>query len=104
LLTLDLEQVPEIARRIGSAASNATEAASCAAFSAYLESHVARINATLASFESIKRFAVLPGQLSVDDGTLTPTLKLRRRAIDERYRDIIDALYAEGPPQTTGIA
>ena len=102
LLTLDPEQVPEIARRIGSVASNATEAASCAAFSAYLETHVARINATLASFESIKRFAVLPGQLSVDDGTLTPTLKLRRRTIDERYRDVIDSLYAEGAQ--TGIA
>lgn len=103
LLTLDPEQVPEIARRIGSAASNAGEASSCAAFSAYLESHVARINDTLASFESIKRFAVLPGQLSVDDGTLTPTLKLRRRTIDERYRDIIDALYAEAT-QTSGIS
>ena len=102
LLTLDPEQVPGIARRIGSAASNATEAASCAAFRGYLEEHVARINGTLASFETIKRFAVLADQLSVDDGTLTPTLKLRRRAIDERYRDVIDALYAEGAQ--TGIA
>jgi long-chain acyl-CoA synthetase len=38
----------------------------------------------------------------VDDGTLTPTLKLRRRTIDERYRDVIDALYADGA-QTSGI-
>ena len=104
LLTLDPEQLPEIARRIGSTASNVIEAASCAAFRAYLEEQVARINSTLASFESIKRFAVLPGQLSVDDGTLTPILKLRRRTIDERYRVLIDSLYAEGPSQTTGIA
>ena len=103
LLTLDSEQVPEVARRIGSQASHAVEAASCAAFRAYLEQQAARINGTLASFESIKRFAVLPGQLSVDDGTLTPTLKLRRRTIDERYREIIDSLYGEEPPQTSGI-
>jgi long-subunit acyl-CoA synthetase (AMP-forming) len=104
LLTLDPEAVPEIARRIGSRASSVSEAASCATFRAYLEEQIARINATLASFESIKRFAVLPGELTVDDGTLTPTLKLRRRAIDERYRDIIDALYADGPNQASRIS
>ena len=47
--------------------------------------------------------AELPGQLSVDDGTVTPTFKLRRRAIDERYRELIDSLYAEGAPQTSEI-
>ena len=103
LLTLDPDQVPVIARRIGSAASNATEAAACAAFRAYLEEYVDRINATLATFESIKRFAVLPDQLTVASGTLTPTLKLRRRTIDERYRDIIESLYAEGASQTSEI-
>jgi long-subunit acyl-CoA synthetase (AMP-forming) len=104
LLTLDPEQVPVIARRIGSAAKDAVEAASCAVFRAYLEEQVEGINATLASYESIKRFAVLPGELTVDDGTLTPTLKLRRRAIDERYRELIDSLYAEGPDQASRIS
>ncbi len=74
----------ELPAEIGSAARTRSRPPRARAFRAYLEEQVARINATLASYESIKRFAVLPGQLSVEDGTLTPTLKLRRRAIDER--------------------
>lgn len=50
-------------------------------------------NAGLASFESVKRFAILDRELSVDRGELTPTLKLRRRAIETSYRARIDALY-----------
>jgi len=95
LLTIDPEQLTEIAARIGSRAATTAEAASCPAFRAYLDEAVASINASLASYETIKRFAILDGQLSIDDGTLTPTLKLRRRNVDELYRDVIESLYAE---------
>lgn len=95
LLTVDSEQLPEVAARIGSRASTAAEAASCSVFRSYLDEAVAAINASLASYETIKRFAILDGQLSIDDGTLTPTLKLRRRNVDELYRDAIESLYAE---------
>jgi long-chain acyl-CoA synthetase len=48
----------------------------------------------LAQFERIKKFALLERELSVENGELTPTLKIKRRVIEERYRDVIDRLYA----------
>ncbi|HEV7701403.1 MAG TPA: long-chain fatty acid--CoA ligase [Pyrinomonadaceae bacterium] len=48
----------------------------------------------LAQFERIKRFALLERELSVENGELTPTLKIKRRVIEERYRGVIDKLYS----------
>jgi long-chain acyl-CoA synthetase len=48
---------------------------------------------TLAQFEKIKKFALLEHELTVENGELTPTLKVKRRVIDEKYRDLIDELY-----------
>jgi long-chain acyl-CoA synthetase len=47
----------------------------------------------LANFEKVRRFSLLPGPLTIENGELTPTLKLRRKEIEERYRDLIDAMY-----------
>ncbi len=50
-------------------------------------------NAELATFETVKAFALLDRPLAVDEGELTPTLKVRRRFVEARHRDRIDALY-----------
>jgi long-chain acyl-CoA synthetase len=65
-----------------------------AALQAAGEARVKEANASLAPFEQIKRFAWLPAPLSVDNGMLTPTLKLKRRMINEAYQDVIDGLYS----------
>ena len=49
----------------------------------------------LARYEKIKRVALLPRELTVEAGELTPTLKIKRRVVEERYRDVIEGLYAE---------
>lgn len=56
---------------------------------------VENINQNLARFEKLKRVIVVPDDFTSDNGALTPTLKLRRRVIEERYRKQIDELYAE---------
>ena len=48
----------------------------------------------LAGYEQIKRFTVLPRELTQDAGEVTPTLKVRRRVVEQRYREDIDAMYA----------
>ena len=53
------------------------------------------VNAKLATFEQIKRFAVLPVEFSIAGGELTPTMKVRRRIVETRWRDTIDALYQD---------
>jgi long-chain acyl-CoA synthetase len=55
---------------------------------------IAAINEQLARYESIKRFFVAEAPLSVDDGTLTSSLKLRRKAVYDRLRDRFEALYS----------
>jgi long-chain acyl-CoA synthetase len=56
---------------------------------------VARLNAKLAQYETIKRFALLDHDFTFDGGQLTYTLKLKRRVIEERYAKVIEGLYAE---------
>ncbi|WP_437715840.1 long-chain fatty acid--CoA ligase [Sorangium sp. So ce448] len=55
--------------------------------------HVDALNAELASFEQIKRFTVLGREFSVQDGEMTPTLKMKRNVIEQRFRGTIDEMY-----------
>ncbi len=63
---------------------------------ALIRSEIDHHSADLAKFETIKEFALLPAELTQENGELTPTLKFKRRVILERYRDLIDAIYAPG--------
>ena len=59
--------------------------------------HVEHVNAHLARYEAIRRWAILPGELRIETGELTPSLKVRRRVVEQRYREVLEALYAEAP-------
>jgi long-chain acyl-CoA synthetase len=56
---------------------------------------VDELNENLAQFEKLKKVLVLPEELSIADGTLTPSMKLRRRHLEQRYHRQIEAIYAE---------
>jgi long-chain acyl-CoA synthetase len=60
-----------------------------------LERQIAARTKDLAQFEKIKRIALLENEFTLAGGELTPTLKVKRRVIDEKYRDVIDEIYAE---------
>jgi len=62
---------------------------------AIIEEEVKRLTAHLAQYETIKRFALLPEDFTFDNGSLTFTLKLKRRVVEQKYRAVIDALYAD---------
>jgi len=62
---------------------------------ALYEGIIAEVNRGLARYETLKRVLLVPDEFTANDGTLTPTLKLRRKAIEERYRKQIDDLYKE---------
>ncbi len=59
------------------------------------ESAVAEVNKDMAQFEKIKRVMVVPDEFSIADGTLTPTMKLKRRVVQDRYKDQIEAIYRD---------
>ncbi len=52
-------------------------------------------NGRLARFEQIKRHTILPSDFSIEEGTLTPTMKIKRRIVADMYSDVIEALYAD---------
>jgi long-chain acyl-CoA synthetase len=54
------------------------------------------LNRELSQFERIKRIAILPAEFTIEAGELTPTLKVKRKVIEERWRETIEALYKEG--------
>ena len=56
---------------------------------------VREVNASLANFETIKRFRVLPDEWTQDTGELTPSMKIKRRVLTARYEAVIDELYAD---------
>jgi long-chain acyl-CoA synthetase len=62
---------------------------------ALIEGEVKRLTTHLAQWETIKRFALLPEDFTFDNGSLTFTLKLKRRVVEKNYRELIDKLYAD---------
>jgi len=100
ILTLDPDAVHHQAAILGSPAEDAEEAAKCPVFRKFLEFEVEKVNEKLASFESIKRFIVLPEPFSIEGGELTPTMKLKRRVVNEKYARQIEELYATSNPDS----
>lgn len=59
-----------------------------------VQKDVALVTRELADYERIRRVALLPDEFSIDNGELTPTLKVKRRIIDEKFGELIDELYS----------
>src|SRR5580692_8062481 len=64
------------------------------------EGIVEQTNKNLARFEKLKRVLLVPDEFTADNGALTPTMKLRRRVVEDRYRNQIDDLYAQAEATT----
>ncbi len=60
---------------------------------ALYEEIVTQVNNNLAQYETIKNFVLVPDEFSIADGQLTASMKMRRRAVEQRYRPQIEALY-----------
>jgi long-chain acyl-CoA synthetase len=58
-----------------------------------VQTYVDTLNVNLNRWEQIKKFTILDHDLTVESGDLTPSLKLRRKAVSEKYRDVLDAAY-----------
>ena len=93
LLTLDPEEARLFAAELGIPPDTEEEIARHPSIRDVIEKGIEAANADLARFETIKKFAVLPHDFTQDRGEITPTLKLRRKVILERYADVIGSLY-----------
>jgi long-chain acyl-CoA synthetase len=61
---------------------------------ALFQAEIDAYNADRPHHEQIRAFALLPSELTIEDGSVTPTLKVKRRTIETRYRDLIEGMYA----------
>lgn len=59
------------------------------------ERQIEKLTKDLSQYEKVKKFALLEDELTVEGGELTPTLKVKRRVVDEKYKDVIENIYAE---------
>ncbi|AXV05329.1 Long-chain-fatty-acid--CoA ligase [Euzebya pacifica] len=88
LISIDPEELEEWAKQQGIAPSqDAPEVAKA------IEAHVAKVNGDLASFETIKYWSLVPEPLSVDNGFLTASLKVKRNVVHDAYADLIEDMY-----------
>ena len=94
LVTLDQEEVARWASVQGLRFASPDEMAAHPRVREMIEGEVAAANRELASYESIKYFRILPRDLSTETGELTPSLKVRRKVMAERYRAQIEEMYA----------
>ncbi|MEL6347750.1 MAG: long-chain fatty acid--CoA ligase [Myxococcota bacterium] len=88
LLAVDPEGLEEFAQQQGIPADQNHEKVQAA-----IDAHVASVNEGLASFETIKYTTLTPEPMSIDNGLLTASLKVKRNVVEERYADLIDGMY-----------
>ena len=69
----DLTQSPEIVR--------------------FIQEEIDKVNDTIARVEQIKKFTILPKKLYEEDGEVTPTMKVKRKYVNETFSDLIEAMY-----------
>ncbi len=94
LLTLDLDEIRRYADAEGISVGSTEDLIRDPKIAALIESEVQAANKHLASYESVKYYRVLPRDFSQETGELTPSLKVKRKVVTERYREVIDEMYS----------
>ncbi|HXO67155.1 MAG TPA: AMP-dependent synthetase/ligase, partial [Candidatus Dormibacteraeota bacterium] len=92
LLTIDAEKVPALAGEVGEPADIEMLSSSDRVREIF-QKGVDAVNEGLSNVERVKKFTILGNDLSIDGGELTPTLKVKRKTVNEKYRDQIEAIY-----------
>ncbi|MBX7098792.1 MAG: long-chain fatty acid--CoA ligase [Myxococcaceae bacterium] len=93
LVALDPESITAWARENG-VAGNYAQIVKDPKVHAMLKPFFDQLNGSLANYESVKKFAVLPQDLTQEAGDLTPSLKLKRKVVEGKYKDLLDGFYA----------
>ncbi len=97
LIELDADAVGDLLQSRGIAYTTLRDMAANAEVVKLIDAEIAVVNQTLARVETIKKFAIIPRDLSHDDGEMTPTRKVKRSHMEKQFRDLIDAMYDEKP-------
>ncbi|MCB9715509.1 MAG: AMP-binding protein [Myxococcales bacterium] len=94
LLTLDETKLDQVLRESGSSAKTMEDAATDDKVQQWLMKQVDEVNKDLARVQTIKKIKVLPADLSIEGGELTPTMKVKRKVVNTKYADLIEGFYS----------
>ncbi len=93
LITLNSEAVKDIAQLAQASSHNMEELSKHPKVKDLIRDIIADVNSQLASYETIKNFAILPKDFTIEGGELTPSLKVKRKHLDKVHFDLIESLY-----------
>lgn len=95
LVTLDKDQILKYAEKqnFHIASNDLTELYTSPFVVKLIESEIRLKTASFAGYEQIKRFTIIPGDFTIESGEITPTLKVKRKFVENKYKDVIDAMY-----------
>ncbi|HET8594751.1 MAG TPA: long-chain fatty acid--CoA ligase [Intrasporangium sp.] len=95
LVTLDPDSITAWAAENGMAGRTYAEIVTSPEVHALVQGAIDELNADLNRWETIKKFTILDHDLTIEEGDLTPSMKLRRKAVTDKYRHELDAMYEE---------
>lgn len=93
IIVLDEENINKYARDKKIQYTAYSELAAHPEISSLIEREVQQVNKELARVETVRKFTILDKRLYVEDGEVTPTMKVKRKFINEQYQDLIEAMY-----------
>ncbi len=93
LITPDFEQIKALADNFGIGYSNPTELISNEKIISAIKQDIDRLQKDLAKYERVRRFKLLTEPFSIENGTLTPKMSIKRHIVERKYSDLIDQMY-----------
>jgi long-chain acyl-CoA synthetase len=93
LISLDEEAVRAAIASNGHAGRSYADFVKSKDAEALIQPYIDQLNKELAKYETVKKFAILPKDLTIEDGTLTPSLKVKRKAVEKLYAKVLDSMY-----------
>jgi long-chain acyl-CoA synthetase len=103
LIELDADAVGDLLQRQGISYTTLRDMATNSFVLKLIEIEIEGVNNELARVETIKKFAIIPRDLSHDDGEMTPTRKVKRAEMEKQFSDLIDGMYSEPTNQNSNV-
>jgi len=93
LVTLDEDATMKWARGNGLSGKSYGDIVGSAEAKKLLAPYFDEVNKSLAKYETVKQFSIIPKDLTVDEGELTPSLKVKRKVVEKKYAAMLDKMY-----------
>jgi long-chain acyl-CoA synthetase len=95
LVVPEFENLKDFARSVGVMFNNEMELVTHDKIRQFFQKEIDQIQKDLPTYERVRRFELLPVQLTVENGEVTPTLKVRRKVVEQKFSELIERMYAD---------